>query len=162
MNRNYEKPEECPICYLKLGDINPQECGHYFHLSCLQQHFKPECPLCRHPLKIEVKGKLAGGCVQNNRNDNSPYDTDNDSDVADIEGGVDDMGYGYIMVENQKEYWRKNGYNYREEDPDYDSQNDEDIDYPETPESPHDPDTSNTPDDAILNENDSYLAEYPF
>lgn len=50
------KPDECIICYEKLNEEHPLECGHWLHISCVEKHFKPECPICRAPLHIEVKG----------------------------------------------------------------------------------------------------------
>ena len=49
---------DCIICLEKLTEKDsPQICGHVFHLSCLQQQFKPECPLCRTQLNIQVFGR---------------------------------------------------------------------------------------------------------
>jgi hypothetical protein len=53
---NSEKPDECIICYEKLEETSPLQCGHWLHVSCVEKHFKPECPICRAPLQIEVKG----------------------------------------------------------------------------------------------------------
>ena len=36
----------------------PLECGHWIHKKCVEKHFKPECPVCRKPLNIKVKGTL--------------------------------------------------------------------------------------------------------
>jgi len=54
-----EKPEACAICYEALAPTDePQACGHYLHTTCLRKHFKPECAICRAPLKIQVQGQL--------------------------------------------------------------------------------------------------------
>ncbi len=43
----------CPICY-DLVDGDPLECGHYFHLECLEGHFKAECPSCKTPHTLVI------------------------------------------------------------------------------------------------------------
>jgi hypothetical protein len=50
------KPDDCIICYEKLEQEHPLECGHWIHTSCAEKHFKPECPVCRRPLSITVTG----------------------------------------------------------------------------------------------------------
>lgn len=52
-----ERPETCAICFEKLEESKSLECGHWLHIVCVQKHFRPECPLCRAPLNIEVTGK---------------------------------------------------------------------------------------------------------
>jgi hypothetical protein len=48
-----EKPEDCAICYEKLGDddypLSP--CGHWIHRSC-QIKFNNTCAMCRTPLEL--------------------------------------------------------------------------------------------------------------
>lgn len=41
--------DECSICYEKLtiGTKLKLDCGHIFHIKCLQLCVKKECPLCR-------------------------------------------------------------------------------------------------------------------
>ena len=51
-----DKPEDCAICFEKLDEEYALECGHWLHVSCVQKHFKPECPICRTPLNIQVYG----------------------------------------------------------------------------------------------------------
>ena len=51
-----EKPEDCPICTEKIGDEDILDCGHWIHISCVKKHFKPECPVCRKSLNIQVEG----------------------------------------------------------------------------------------------------------
>lgn len=49
---------DCPICFENIPtDKEKIECGHQVHMDCLQQQFKPECPLCRKSLHIKVFGK---------------------------------------------------------------------------------------------------------
>ncbi len=51
--------KECVVCLLNFDkDDGPLPCGHWIHLSCVEKHFKPECPVCRTPLNIDVKGQL--------------------------------------------------------------------------------------------------------
>ena len=51
-----EKPEDCIICTEKIGEEDILDCGHWIHISCVKKHFKPECPVCRKSLNIEVVG----------------------------------------------------------------------------------------------------------
>jgi hypothetical protein len=51
-----ERPSECPVCYESLTENNPLTCGHWLHIDCVKKHFKPECPICRFPLPIQVTG----------------------------------------------------------------------------------------------------------
>lgn len=51
-----EKPDDCVICTEKMNETNPLHCGHWIHYKCVQKQFKAECPVCRSPLDIEVKG----------------------------------------------------------------------------------------------------------
>jgi hypothetical protein len=51
---------ECVICteILSSNDVPREECGHTFHLSCLQNMYEAKCPLCRTPLlNLEVREK---------------------------------------------------------------------------------------------------------
>jgi hypothetical protein len=56
--RELERPDDCAICYNKMTDVKPLECGHWIHLECVKKHFKPECPMCRRKLNIQVTGSL--------------------------------------------------------------------------------------------------------
>lgn len=49
--------DNCILC-LEHIDISekPLICGHKFHIECLKKHFKPECPLCRRTIEIDVTG----------------------------------------------------------------------------------------------------------
>lgn len=50
--------EECPVCYEDLKDVKPLDCGHKIHTTCLEKHFKAECPICRSShRRIAPKGK---------------------------------------------------------------------------------------------------------
>jgi hypothetical protein len=51
-----EKPDDCVICTEKMNENKPLHCGHWIHYGCVQKQFKAECPVCRSPLDIEVKG----------------------------------------------------------------------------------------------------------
>jgi hypothetical protein len=53
-----EKPDECCLCFEKMTEDKPLECGHWLHLECVKKHFKPECPVCRAKLNIKVTGKV--------------------------------------------------------------------------------------------------------
>lgn len=57
---NIEKPDECPVCFESLeNQKTPLICGHWVHLSCIEKHFKAECPICRRPLEMEVYGTIS-------------------------------------------------------------------------------------------------------
>lgn len=57
MNKFMQLSNNCPICYEGLSaDIPPFSCGHTMHMACVQQHFRPECPMCRAVLPITVFG----------------------------------------------------------------------------------------------------------
>jgi hypothetical protein len=45
----YEKPDECVICCdnINYNEEVPLKCGHWFHLKCLKQYNKMQCPMCR-------------------------------------------------------------------------------------------------------------------
>lgn len=83
----YEKPTDCPVCMEDLTDEeNALQCGHWVHIKCVKRHFKPECPVCRHPLNIIVHG------VDPNRYQNVVYINDNvDDNVDDNDDVVDDV-----------------------------------------------------------------------
>lgn len=51
-----EKPEDCIICTEKLEEDKSLDCGHWIHYKCIEKQFKSECPVCRVPLNIKVKG----------------------------------------------------------------------------------------------------------
>jgi len=51
-----EKPDDCVICTEKMNENDPLNCGHWIHYTCIQKQFKAECPVCRAPLDINVKG----------------------------------------------------------------------------------------------------------
>lgn len=55
----------CIICTEKLSSLDKPLicCKQIIHYSCLEKHFKPECPLCRHPLNISVKGTKPIGAL---------------------------------------------------------------------------------------------------
>jgi len=56
------KKWECPVCLLKMNNINlvvKTECNHYFCIYCMFKLFKinlnkTHCPMCRHKLKDEA------------------------------------------------------------------------------------------------------------
>ena len=49
--------ENCILCLeeLKISEP-PLICGHRFHIECVKKHFKPECPVCRRIINIDVSG----------------------------------------------------------------------------------------------------------
>ena len=52
-----ERPDECVVCTESM--VNEPEafrCGHWVHIECVRRQFKPECPICRAELPIQVTG----------------------------------------------------------------------------------------------------------
>ena len=49
INYKYEIPEDCVICSetISYDKEIPLQCGHWFHLNCLKQYDKIQCPMCR-------------------------------------------------------------------------------------------------------------------
>lgn len=48
-----DKPIDCPICAVKLEDIDqPLSCGHYFHKECFMKTKNSTCPVCRTEVKL--------------------------------------------------------------------------------------------------------------
>lgn len=47
-----EKPDECPVCCDDIDENDILECGHWVHMDCIKRSLKPECPMCRQPLKL--------------------------------------------------------------------------------------------------------------
>jgi hypothetical protein len=53
--------EECPICLTPMDSIIKRiklACGHYFHIDCLGECEKVECPLCRSELTTRERCKI--------------------------------------------------------------------------------------------------------
>ena len=59
-DRLVKEPLRCSICYEDMKEKEKTKlpnCVHTeFHKSCLQKCFKRECPLCRAPHDIKIKG----------------------------------------------------------------------------------------------------------
>lgn len=115
--------EDCVICYEKLENVEPLLCGHIIHLSCVKKHFKPECPLCRKPLNIEVSGTFPVPNI-----DFIP-ETDRKEirEHSDIEGTDEEEEENVYSNsegdEDEEKRWRKRGFNYPEEDEEWDEEN---------------------------------------
>jgi len=127
-----KNPDECAICFdLPLQEKDILSCGHRVHISCVQKQFKAECPFCRAPLNIEVFGK----------NPISVFGPDDEEEVKGevmgvpiflsirrgilgnvIERNVEDLDLRHNDEEDE-EIWRAKGYQYAEEDSDYDEEN---------------------------------------
>lgn len=114
--------EECPICYEKMENEKTQICGHIVHLDCLKKQFKPECPLCRTKLDIVVQGTLNGVSYTENDTYLESYheeklDQYNEWLSENIEDEEDEDD------EETTWRWASRGYNYPEEDPEFDEEN---------------------------------------
>lgn len=122
--------ETCITCLEDLGSTPAQACGHRIHLSCLEKQFKPECPLCRATLDIEVSGELPsaddfvpdetgeiGFLLRARHDDESSIVVFNTLPIVDVveedwpEEWIDSLD------------WRLQGYNYIEESLEYDEEN---------------------------------------
>lgn len=91
MQKIFEKPEECPVCYDKLDENdNPLECGHWVHEECIKKSGVSRCPIARCKLNIQVYN------LKNNENfeynESFEYNEDFDSDIEEIENS-DEMEY---------------------------------------------------------------------
>jgi hypothetical protein len=126
---NMEKPEDCIICYDKLGQEKPLPCGHYTHMACLKKHFKPECVMCRRPLNIKVTGQVPKS--------NIPW-VPPEEDMPDLPdplenilGDEEDEEIVFISDPDEPRPYKRKGYLYAEEDSDYDEENPlgDEVDY---------------------------------
>lgn len=146
---------ECTICYNNVKE-NSLECGHYCHLKCLEQHFKPECPLCRKKLNIEVKGAYPSSVF-------SSFSEFENDDSLSVSSSLSSTSFWQQDAKEMEEWneewrilgekdeermrqreaqsnlinsnWKSKGYSYPEEDSDYDEENPEDNDEEENSES---------------------------
>lgn len=53
--------EDCPICFMPMLSKKTKirlTCGHYFHIGCLSQCNKAECPICRSQLAANIAYKV--------------------------------------------------------------------------------------------------------
>lgn len=136
---------DCAICYSIVNE-EPQTCGHHIHLSCLEQHFKPECPVCRKKLDFKPKGKLpSSDIIQNefipNEDDNEEDDEDdfqfdititlNEQNQAVFSSSLRNA-YNFSQEESETysrlPIWKLQGFIHKEEHPDYDEENPDDLD----------------------------------
>lgn len=137
---------DCAICYSIVNE-EPQTCGHHIHLSCLEQHFKPECPVCRKKLDFKPKGKLpSSDIIQNefipNEDDNEEEDNEDDFQF-DITITLNEQNqavfssslrntYNFSQEESETysrlPIWKIQGFIHKEEHPDYDEENPDDLD----------------------------------
>lgn len=125
-----DKVNECNICYdlpLKEEDILP--CGHRVHISCVQKQFKAECPLCRAPLKIKVFGtkpQIDESLFLAPQEEDEEYHGNvyGVSFMFSLRPGILDNVIEHMSdEENDDEIWRAKGYQYAEEDSEYDEEN---------------------------------------
>lgn len=132
---------ECVICY-ELVKEDAQACGHFCHINCLKQHFKPECPVCRRKLNIKVEGRFPYVEIPFSFDNNAEeYDestlSENEIEEYDEESKTYFASslvakYGFTKEEalsiTETEPWKRDGYIHKEEHPDYDEENPDDID----------------------------------
>lgn len=53
-----EKPTDCPICADTMENVATPigPCGHWMHVECMKNCTKPECPICRAKVPVDVRG----------------------------------------------------------------------------------------------------------
>ena len=74
------KDNECVICFEPIiNDIITEDlicCTHtQFHKSCLEKHFKPECPICKTPNNLDITGILPQSNISIFQSDISAHDS---------------------------------------------------------------------------------------
>lgn len=123
-------PEDCVVCYTEMKQTDILVCGHKVHISCVQKQFKAECPLCRTPLDIKVYGKRPepDNYIPPERVLDPDLDPEDfSSDIEEIEEELSRKRYrdddDNDELYEEHENWRKKGYQYAEEDSDYDEEN---------------------------------------
>ena len=100
-----DKPTECIICYSPLQEEPPLKCGHWMHMECVKKHFKPECPVCRHPLEIAVSGTFPDCDIEPDLSREYDYkeDTEEIIDMFDIDDGYRQQEEEYLAkLQRQK------------------------------------------------------------
>lgn len=106
----YEKPEECIICtdIIEYNHEVPLHCGHWFHLDCLKNSDKIQCPMCRtiyNNKEIEMIHDMVYLLFQDFNRDNMcfgdlDYDYDNNSFVVKIPRHIyEDETFGPDFIE---------------------------------------------------------------
>jgi len=100
----------CVIC---LENLNENDvllaCNHKFHLSCLQRHFRADCPLCRRPHSFPVYGEAPQPFVPfswgepDYFNGGGPGDGTGDGIIIVRQLGDPFMGYDETMAEARSE-----------------------------------------------------------
>lgn len=113
------KPESCILCCLPLEDEKALECGHWLHLECVKKHFKPECPICRRALSIKVNGTPPDVFLPFNPH-TFIYNSDSEDDENKTESEEED---DYETSDEDMPDYRRRGYLYADEDPEYDEEN---------------------------------------
>lgn len=78
----YEKPDECVICsdVILYDQEIPLSCGHWFHLNCLKQCNKMQCPICRQfyrSKELEFVFDLATVCFTEVKDTDESYSLEN-------------------------------------------------------------------------------------
>lgn len=125
-------PEDCVVCYNELKQTDILVCGHKVHISCVEKQFKPECPLCRTKLNIKVYGEKPepDNYIPPERDIENNSDPEIDEFLSDLEELENELSRRKRRRDEEEEEglyeeeeWQKKGYQYREEDSDYDEEN---------------------------------------
>ena len=107
----YTLNSKCPICLDSLClDYQLNCCDGYFHLNCLVNWYEreiPECPLCRHKLKLENKGDDLVIVADDDpvwiAESSSPSSPETRIRAVPIEGEENmfrDLDYGFVLRQN--------------------------------------------------------------
>lgn len=62
----------CAICLTEVSNRSALECGHIFHLRCIEQWNKQTCPMCRKPHQIPIKCPAAPTIIDDYLDDDIP------------------------------------------------------------------------------------------
>jgi hypothetical protein len=84
--------DDCCICLEPNIDEFELPCKHSVHKSCLQKHFKPECPVCRRLVRISVNGTRPG------------LNTEPTQAVLEVEQLIDSMNTRRAVIESMRQF----------------------------------------------------------
>lgn len=113
--------DECPTC-LELVKESPLRCNHRVHLDCLKRQFKAECPLCRCKLNIQLYSKPIKEEIENDIESDIEYENEDEKEDEINNFINEDLENVYAEFSDDEE-WKREGYLYKEESPDYDEEN---------------------------------------
>ena len=96
IRKKYEN-EICSICREMTGDKSVMNCGHTFHMECLNKALKrnDKCPVCRQSVSLslftyETKMKYEYSMKDTNQPTIPEYESDNDTEIISDEDDYED------------------------------------------------------------------------